>query len=128
LLGFVVFLLTKNRTVLHIAILPMFFYGVLGLFVFPWKGINIIPQIGHIIMTLNIFCLIFVTFSTADYKSATIGTLLGIALFSIFIAFQQNFAATHQQDLKRVLGISLYSSVPQDPNPDEPELKRKNNE
>ena len=54
LIGFALFLLFKNRTVLYMAILPMFFFGVLGLFVFPWNGVNIILQIGHMLMTLNI--------------------------------------------------------------------------
>jgi hypothetical protein len=105
LIGFAVFLLFKDRTVLHVAILPMFFFGVLGLFVFPWKGVNIIPQIGHIIMSLNIGWAIFITLYTHDYKAATIGMLLGIAVFSVFIGFQQQYAATHPEDLKRILHI-----------------------
>jgi hypothetical protein len=103
LIGFFLFLLFKDRTVLHMAILPMFFFGVLGLFVFPWKGANIIPQIGHIIMALNIGWVILVTLKTHDYKAATTGMLLGIVVFSVFIGFQQNYVATHPEDLERIL-------------------------
>ena len=105
LIGFILFLLFKDRTVLHMAILPMFFFGVLGLIVFPWSGMNIIPQIAHIIMTLNVGWLVFVTFKTNDYKAATVGMLLGIVIFSVFIGFQQNYVATHPEDFKRIMQI-----------------------
>jgi hypothetical protein len=108
LIGFLLFLCFKNRIALHIAILPMFFFGFLGMFVFPWKSKNLIPQLGHIIMTLNIGWTIYITFITADYKTATIGTLLGIVLFSIFISFQQLYVASHPQDLKRILHLDLF--------------------
>jgi len=103
LIGFVLFLLFKDRTVLHMAILPMFFFGVLGLFVFPWDGVNIIPQIGHMLMTLNIGWAVFVTLNTHDYKAASIGMLLGIVVFSVFIGFQQQYVATHPEDFKKIL-------------------------
>jgi hypothetical protein len=105
LVGFILHLLFKDRTVLHIAILPMVFFGVGGLIVFPWSGMNIIPQISHIIMAFNIGWTIFITIKTDDYKTATIGLLLGIAIFSFFIGFQQNYAATHPEDFKRILKI-----------------------
>jgi hypothetical protein len=103
LIGVALFLLLKDRTVMHMAILPMFFFGVGGLIVFPWSGMNIIPQIGHIIMALNIGWTIFVTLRTTDYKAATVGLLLGIAVFSFFIAFQQNYVASHPADFKRIM-------------------------
>lgn len=105
LVGFILYLLFKDRTVLHIAILPMVFFGVGGLIVFLWSGMNIIPQISHIIMAFNIGWTIFITIKTDDYKTATIGLLLGIAIFSFFIGFQQNYAATHPEDFKRILKI-----------------------
>jgi hypothetical protein len=105
LIGFALFLLFKDRTVLHMAILPMFFFGVLGLFVFPWKGVNIFPQIGHMLMALNIGWAVLVTFNTHDYKAATLGMLLGIAVFSVFIGFQQQYVATHLDDFKRILQL-----------------------
>ncbi|MDP8247894.1 MAG: hypothetical protein P9M00_07130, partial [Candidatus Tritonobacter lacicola] len=32
----------------------MFRYGTLGLFIFGWTGMSIIPQVGHILMTLAV--------------------------------------------------------------------------
>jgi hypothetical protein len=103
LIGFIVYLLCRDRTVLHMAILPMFFFGVGGLIVFPWRGMNLIPQISHIIMALNIGWTIFVTMKMNDYKAATIGLILGITIFSFFIAFQQNYVASHPEDFKRIM-------------------------
>jgi hypothetical protein len=105
LVGFALFLFFKDRTILHMAILPMFFFGVLGLFVFPWNGVNIIPQIGHMLMALNIGWTVFVTLNTHDYKAATVGMLLGIAVFSVFIGFQQQYVATHPEDFKKILQL-----------------------
>ena len=105
LIGFSLFLLFNDRTVLHMAILPMFFFGVLGLVIFPWNGMNIIPQIGHLIMTLNIMWIVLVTFKTGDFKVATTGLLLGIVVFSPFIGFQQHYTSSHPEDFKRIMQI-----------------------
>jgi hypothetical protein len=105
LISFVIFITTGNRIFLHCAILPMFFFGFLGMFVFSWKGMNIIPQVGHITMTLNIAITLWQTFSLGDYHSATIGLLVGIVVFSIYIGFQQNYVRSHPEEFKRLMRI-----------------------
>jgi len=70
LIGFILYLFFKDRTVLHIAILPMVFFGVGGLIVFPWSGMSIIPQISHIIMAFNIGWTIFITIKTEHQGDA----------------------------------------------------------
>lgn len=107
LTGFAVYLFTKDRTLLHVSILPMFFFGGLGLMVFPWSGYNLIAQVSHVIMTLNITWVVFVTIKTGDYRPATIGLIVGIVLFSAFIAFQQTYVATHPDDFQKLLGIEV---------------------
>jgi hypothetical protein len=54
-------------------------------------------------MALNIGWAVFVTLNTHDYKDATIGMLLGILVFSVFIGFQQQYVATHPEDFKKIL-------------------------
>lgn len=107
LIGFVIYVLTKDRTVLHMAILPIFFFGGLGLYLFPWGGYNLIPQISHIIMVLNAAWVIYETFKRSDFKAATLGMLLGIVVFSVFINFQQIYANTHPEALKNSVGVDL---------------------
>jgi len=105
LIGFTLFLTGKDRIILHASILPMFFFGGLGLFIFPWNGYNIIAQISHIIMVLNIGWVIVTTLKTRNFQPAAIGMLLGIMFFSFFIGYQQHYVATHPEDLKNILGI-----------------------
>ena len=102
IIGFIIFLISGRRIIMYMAILPMFFFGFLGMFVFSWKGMNIIPQIGHIIMTLNIIWIVINMIKTCDYKQGAIGMLLGIVIFSVFIGFQQNYVANHKQDFDKI--------------------------
>lgn len=110
LIGFVVYLATKDRTALHIAILPLFFFGGLGLFVFPWNGFNLIAQVSHILMVSNIAWVLFETFTTSDYKAAAVGLLLGILVFAPFIGFQQNYVASHPEAFSRIMGFDMGGS------------------
>lgn len=107
IIGFIVYMVTKNRTALHVSILPLFFFGGLGLYFFPWSGNNIIAQISHIFMILNMLWVLIVTFSKGDFKAATIGLLIGIVIFSPFITFQQTYTNTHPEAFKRILGVSV---------------------
>ena len=103
LIGFALFLFIDDRTLLHLAILPMFFFGTLGMFFLSWTGMNNIPQVGHIIMTLNIALTIYITFTTGNFKEAAIGFALGIVVFAPFIAFQQTYVRNHPGDFNRIL-------------------------
>ena len=107
LLGLVVYLITGNRMGMHIAVLPMLFFGGLGLFFFPWSGYNIIGQISHIIMVLNIIVSLIVTFRSKDFQSTAVGLLLGIIIFNPFICFQQTYVATHPDRMLEILGINF---------------------
>jgi hypothetical protein len=103
LIGIALFLIKGDRTVLHLAILPMFFFGTLGMFFLSWSGMNIIPQVGHIIMTLNIIVALHTTFTTSDFKAAALGLIIGIVVFAPFIAFQQIYVRNHPDDFNRIL-------------------------
>lgn len=107
LIGFAIFLMTKNRIVLHISILPLFFFGGLGLYVFPWSGYNLIAQFSHIIMVLNMLWALYTTFTAGDYKAAALGLLIGIGLFAPFINYQQTYVNTHPEACQRILGIGI---------------------
>lgn len=106
LIGFVIFLLTKNRIALHISILPLFFFGGLGLFLFPWSGYNLIAQFSHIVMVLNMAWALCGTLSTSDFKAAALGMFIGIGIFAPFINYQQTYAYTHPEAFQKILGVS----------------------
>lgn len=106
LIGLTAFFITKNKKWLAIAILPIFFFGTMGLFIFPWDGMNLIAQVSHIIMTLNIAWALFVILKSADYKALRIGLLISVLVFVPFIAFQQYYCRIHADDLMRILQIN----------------------
>jgi hypothetical protein len=106
LAGFVVYLAFGNRIILHMAAIPMFFFAITGLFIFPWDGFSIVPQICHFLMLLNIAWTFFITFKTADYKAAALGIALGM-IVSVFIGFQQKYVLTHKGDLKRLMQVEI---------------------
>ncbi len=103
LAGFIVWFVRENRILLHVPILPLFFFGTLGLFVFPWEGMNIIGQISHILMTLAIVWILVNTFRLNDWKNAAIGLLVGVLIFAPFIFLQQDYVrANPAQFLKMI--------------------------
>jgi len=59
-------------------------------------GFNIVPQVCHFLMLINIAWTFVVTFKTQDYKNATIGIALGL-VFSVFIGLQQHYVITHKK-------------------------------
>jgi hypothetical protein len=103
LIGFTLYLFKGDRTLLHLAILPMFFFGTLGMFFLSWSGMNIIPQVGHTIMTLNITLTLFITLIRGDFKAAALGLTTGIIVFAPVIAFQQIYVCNHPNDFNRIL-------------------------
>ena len=102
---FLMFLIGKRMVFLPVAVVPLFFFGTGGLFVFPWDGMNLFAQASHIVMTLNVIWVIYVTFKTACYKSLAIGLLLSILLFIPYISYNQHYCRTHAEDLQRILQI-----------------------
>ncbi len=105
IVGFILSIPLKTRVIMYMATLPLFFFGTGGLIVFPWKGMNIIPQISHIIMTLNLLVMFWEMFKSHDYKNASIGLLLSIIVFSFFIAFQQNYVFQHPEEWAKLMVI-----------------------
>ena len=51
---FVLGYIIRNCSVMAVGTGLMFRFGTLGLFVFGWEGMNLIPQAGHILMTLAV--------------------------------------------------------------------------
>ncbi|MDD5065652.1 MAG: hypothetical protein PHF84_01265 [bacterium] len=103
IIGYVLFLVLKTRLVMYMAVLPLFFFGTGGLFVFPWGGWNIIPQISHIIMTLNLIVLVYDMFRTGDFKTGALGLLLSIVLFGWFLGFQQSYVYSHRSEFQKIM-------------------------
>lgn len=59
---FFMFLIRKNSAVLVFTFLPIFIFGTMAMFVLPWNEANVIPHIGHIVMTMNLIWVLYVVF------------------------------------------------------------------
>ncbi len=106
LLGLIAWFRTKNKMWLTIAVVPMMFFGTMGLFVFPWNNANdLLVQFSHIVMTLNIALSLWVTLKDKDYKSLANGLLISVLAGIPFIAFTQAYCRIHAEDVMRILGM-----------------------
>ena len=106
LLGLIFYFRTKNKMWLTIAVVPMMFFGTMGLFIFPRKsGIDLLTQFSQIIMTLNIVLGLWITLKDKDYKVLGNGLLSSVLIGIPFIAFTQAYCREHAEEVMRVLGI-----------------------
>lgn len=105
LIGLILYFKTKNKLWLAIAVVPIFFFGTMGMFVFPWNGHNIIAQVSHIVMTLNMIWGLYVILQDLDYKALGLGLLLSVIVFTPFITFTQSYCRSHAEEVEQVLDI-----------------------
>ena len=100
---FLVGYIFKDKMIQSMSIPALAFFGLGGMFVFPWTGMNIIAQIGHIFMTLAIAWITYGIFKDKSFKEATVGFLLAAFLVNAFIAVQQMYVGRHLDKLQEVI-------------------------
>lgn len=106
LLGLLIYFRTLNRMWLSIAVVPMMFFGTMGLFIFPWRsGTDLLVQFSHIVMTLNITFGLWIVLKNKDYKALGTGLLTSVFVFVPFIAFTQVYCREHAEEVMKYLGI-----------------------
>ncbi len=106
LLGLMIYFRTRNKMWLSIAVVPMMFFGTMGMFIFPWKtGNDLLVQFSHIVMTLNILLPLWITLKNEDYKALATGLLISILAGIPSIAFTQAYCREHAEEVMKVLGI-----------------------
>lgn len=103
---FAMFLWQRKVIWLPIAILPMYYFGTMGMFTFTWSGTNIFAQLSHITMTLNIFWAVYVLFKMEDYKSFAKGLLWSILFFVPYITYVMYYCRIHSVEVARVLQMN----------------------
>ncbi len=103
LICFVCFQLTKENHYLAIALLPLYYYGTMGLFVTPWNVTNIFAQITHIIITLNVIWILYVLLKKSDYKSLSKGLLIGLLIFVPIFVVIQNYSQLHIDEFMQII-------------------------
>ena len=91
----------RQRAVMAIGAGLMFRYGTLGLFAFGWEGLNIIPQIGHVLMTIAV--LYFVIRMIRLGGASEIITALFVALVMLYAEWQGEWFARRPGVLKGLM-------------------------
>ncbi|MDP4276175.1 MAG: hypothetical protein Q8914_00945 [Bacteroidota bacterium] len=105
LAGFILFLTRGNKVWLSVAVIPIFFFGTMGFFVFPWNGYNLMAQISHITMTLNMLWGLWLVLKEKNFEALGKGLLISTVIFVPFISFTQDYCRAHAGDVTSILGI-----------------------
>jgi len=85
----------------------MFRYGTLGLFVFSWDAYNIVPQIGHILMTLAVVYVMVDTVRNRRLKALGLGLATGIIILIPLMVIQQAWFDAHPGMLEQLFSGNL---------------------
>lgn len=103
LVCFTGFHITKKAFFLAIALLPLYYYGTMGLFIIPWNAANMFSQITHIIITLNVIWVLWIFLKESHNESLGKGLLIGVLVFVPVFAVIQNFLQLHAAEIMRML-------------------------
>lgn len=103
LVCFACFQTTKKDFFLAIALVPLYYYGSMGLFVVPWDLTNLFSQITHVIITLNVIWILFVLLKESRYESLGKGLLLGVLVFVPIFALIQKYSQLHTTEIMQLL-------------------------
>jgi len=97
---FVIGYLLGSPVVMVAASVPMLRYGTGGLFAFGWDGYSLIPQIGHLLVTLAIVYVMLYIVRHKAWKTLGRGLALGLAILIPFIVLQTWWFNAHSEMLK----------------------------
>src|SRR5690606_37658644 len=95
LVCFACFQRTKKDFFLAIALVPLYYYGSMGLVMVPWDAANTFSQITHMIITLNVIWILFVLLKESRYESLGKGLLIGVLVFVPVFAVIQTYSQLH---------------------------------
>jgi hypothetical protein len=103
LLCFVLFQITKKDYFLAIPLLPLYYYGTMGLFVMPWNTANTFAQITHILITINILWTLYMLLKDRQFESIGKGLLIGTIVFVPIFACIQTYTQQHMSEFMEAL-------------------------
>lgn len=101
---FVIGFLIASPLLMVAASVPMVWYGTGGLFVFGWEGYNLIPQIGHVLMTLGVIYVLMWAIRARAWRTLVLGLALGLAILIPFMIVQNRWFGAHPEMLQMLFG------------------------
>lgn len=103
LICFVIFQITRKDYLLAIPLLPLYYYGTMGLFLMPWNKANTFSQITHVIITMNVLWILWRFLKWRKFESLGQGTLIGILIFVPVFAGIQSYSQLHMNEFMQLL-------------------------
>lgn len=97
--------LLRQKGVMAVGAGLMFRYGTLGLFVFGWEGMNLIPQAGHILMTIGIIYFVVKMLRLGAGGEVVVAALT--ALVMLYAEWQWKWFGNHPEVLDRLMDGTL---------------------
>ncbi len=85
----------------------MFRYGTLGLFVFSWEAYNLIPQIGHILMTLAVIYVLADIVRGRRWQALALGLAVGAVILVPLYVVQESWCAAHPDLVQKLFSGNL---------------------
>jgi hypothetical protein len=101
---FVAGFLARSPLVMVAGAVMMFRYGTGGLFAFRWDGYNLIPQIGHILMTLAVIYVLVDIIRNKRWRTLVLGLVLGLVIVTALGFAQQAWFTAHPGALEMLFG------------------------
>lgn len=109
ILIFAIGYLLRHRTLMAVGAGCMFRYGTLGLFVFGWRGMNLIPQAGHILMTLGVLYFIVKMLKAGSLRELIVAGSIALAL--LYASWQGTWFQERPLVLKNLMDGRLTPSM-----------------
>lgn len=103
LICYMLFRIQSWLFLLAIPLLPLYYYGTMGLFVMPWNQANIFAQVTHVVITLNVIWILWVLLKERQFGALGKGLLVGIIVFVPVIACIQSYTQLHMDEFMKVL-------------------------
>ncbi len=94
---------SKKEKYLSMALIPLYYYGTMGLFIMTWTAANTFAHLTHIVITLNIIWLLFKILNTKNYDQIGKGLLIGISIFFPLFAFIQIYSQKYVQEILSII-------------------------
>lgn len=103
LICFTISAVKRNSTWLSVALLPMYYYGTMGLFIMPWNESNLFAHITHIIITCNALWVLSLIFKKQNFEALGKALLCSIVVFVPLSALIQTYNQAHLEEFMQML-------------------------
>ncbi|WP_101688604.1 hypothetical protein [Dysgonomonas massiliensis] len=103
LVCFTIYLVRKESLWLSIPLLPMYYYGTMGLFLMPWNEVNIFAHATHVIITITILWTLYTLLKKLEFEILGKGLLVSMIVFVPIIAVIQTYNQANFEEFMQLL-------------------------